>query len=88
METVGVRELKEQTSRIVRRVREGHRPIAVTYRGKVVAHLVPVEHQESGPSTDFARVWSDMDRLAAEISARWPEGLSAADAVSEDRREL
>jgi len=26
--------------------------------------------------------------LAAEIAARWPQGVSASDAVSEQRREL
>ena len=90
MEAVGVRELKEQTSQILRRVREGRETIAVTYRGKVVARLVPVEEPAvvQVDQVEFARIWADMDRLVAEIGARWPEGLSAADAVSEQRREL
>jgi hypothetical protein len=29
-----------------------------------------------------------MDRIAAEIARDWPEGVSAAQAVSDDRREL
>ena len=87
MGSVGVRELKEQTSRILRRVREGRETIDVTYRGKVVARLVPVE-QIGTDTGDFAHFWANMDRLAAEIGARWPEGLSAADAVSEQRRDL
>jgi hypothetical protein len=52
-----------------------------------VARLVPVE-QIGTDTGDFAHIWANMDRLAAEIGARWPEGLSAADAVSEQRREL
>ncbi len=87
MGSVGVRELKEQTSRILRRVREGRETIDVTYRGKVVARLVPVEPTGTGTG-DLAHFWANMDRVAAEIGARWPEGLSAADAVSEQRREL
>ncbi len=87
MGSVGVRELKEQTSRILRRVREGRETVEVTYRGKVVARLVPAD-QTGTDGRDFARIWADMDRLATEIGARWPEGLSAADAVSADRREL
>ena len=87
MGSVGVRELKEQTSRILRRVREGRETIDVTYRGKVVARLVPVD--PIGTDTgNLAHFWANMDRLAAEIGARWPEGLSAAEAVSEQRREL
>ena len=88
MQAVGVRELKERTSAIVRRVREGRETIAVTYRGKVVARLVPAERPGDTATPDFAQIWSDMDRVAAEIGARWPTGLSAADAVSQDRRDL
>ncbi len=91
MRAVGVRELKEQTSEVLRRVREGRETIEITYRGKVVARLVPVapaEQPEATSAADFARIWADMDRLAEEIGARWPKGLSAADAVSQDRREL
>ena len=87
MGSVGVRELKEQTSRILRRVREGLETIDVTYRGKVVARLVPVDPIGTDTS-NFAHFWANMDRLAVEIGARWPEGLSAAEAVSEQRREL
>ena len=32
------------------------------------------------------RVLTDLDRLSEEISARWPKGLSAVDAVSTERR--
>ncbi|CAA9558881.1 MAG: hypothetical protein AVDCRST_MAG88-1332 [uncultured Thermomicrobiales bacterium] len=88
MASVGVRELKEQTSQILRRVREGRETIEVTYHGKVVARLVPVEELAVDRSAEFAAVWAEMDRLAAEIGARWPAGVSAADAVSGGRREL
>jgi hypothetical protein len=33
-------------------------------------------------------VWAEMDELADEVAGRWPAGLSAAEAVNEDRREL
>lgn len=88
MHTVGIRELKEQTSRILRRVREGRETVEVTYRGKVVARLVPVEQPQQIATPEFAAIWADMDQLAAEIGARWPAGVSAADAISADRREL
>jgi prevent-host-death family protein len=41
MSSVGVRELKEQTSEIIRRVREDGETIDITYRGDVVATIVP-----------------------------------------------
>jgi prevent-host-death family protein len=84
MITVGIRELKQQASELVRHVRETGGPVQVTYHGKVVALLVPVERSRD-PEQE-AQAWTDLDRLAAEIGARWPEGISAEQAVSEGRR--
>jgi prevent-host-death family protein len=84
---VGIRELKQRTSEILRRVREQKEAIAITHRGRVIARLVPVEEaQERG--VEASRVWVDMDQLAWEIGARWPGGVSAVEAVREQRREL
>jgi prevent-host-death family protein len=83
MGVVGVRELKEHTSEIVRRVRENRESIDVTYRGEVVARLVPVPKAVDRATTQ--RIWDEEDRLAAEIGRLWPVGLSAADAIAEDR---
>lgn len=84
MPAVGVRELNAHTSRVLRRVREGRETIDITYHGKVVARLVPVDEAPR----DLAAYWADVDRLAAETGARWPAGLSASDAVAEGRRAL
>jgi prevent-host-death family protein len=84
MVTVGVRELKQQTSELIRLVRETGKQVQVTYHGKVVALLVPVESAVDGIAEKQA--WDELDSLAAEIGARWPKGVSAAQAVSETRR--
>ena len=84
MITVGVRELKQQASELVRLVRETGSQVQVTYRGKVVALLIPVERSRE-PEQE-AQAWMELDRLAAEIGARWPAGISAEQAVSEGRR--
>jgi prevent-host-death family protein len=86
METVGVRELKQRTTQVLRRVREKKEKIQVTYRGKVVALLVPVADTERQASAAEQAVWADLDQLAAEIGASWPAGVSAVDAIREDRR--
>ena len=83
MLTVGVRELKQRTSELVRMVREEGREIKISYRGEVVALLIPVNRQTS-PGEDQA--WVELDHLAAKIGARWPEGVSAVEAISENRR--
>lgn len=41
--TVGVRELKAQASRILRRIRDTREEVAVTHHGRVVAHIVSAE---------------------------------------------
>jgi len=83
MVTVGVRELKQQTSELIRLVRETGSEIQVTYHGQVVALLVPVNKTKPKSSE---RVWAQLDTLAAEISAVWPKDISATKAVSEGRR--
>jgi prevent-host-death family protein len=84
-EEIGIRELKENTSEVLRRVREEKASYDVTYRGKVVAHLVPAEKEEFDQEA-FDKVWAEMDAIAKEISKTWPKGLSAAEAVARDRR--
>lgn len=84
MVTVGVRELKQQASELIRMVRETGGEVQVTHRGKVVALLIPVAPARS--KNDEARAWADLDNLSAEIGARWPKGVSAAQAVAEGRR--
>ena len=83
MLTVGVRELKQRASELIRMVREEGSEIQVTYRGEVVALLIPVTR--STPQEE-AHAWAKIDHLVAEIGARWPAGVSAADAISESRR--
>lgn len=88
MKTLGVRELKERISEVLRMVQEQGEIIEVTNRGEVVARLVPA-HKVS-PVEELAEdeAWTDLERLSAEISAHWPAGLSAVDAVRDARRDL
>jgi prevent-host-death family protein len=83
---IDIRELKEHATEIMRRVREEGETYEVTYHGRPIARVVPVDkppHQNLDPS-----FWEDWRRLAREISASWPEGTSAPDAIREDRRDL
>ena len=90
MTSVGIRELKLRTSDILRRVREGGEAVDVTLRGRVIARIVPVATDRRADRAARTRrsraVWTDLDKLAVEIAARWPKGVTAARAVSEDRR--
>jgi antitoxin (DNA-binding transcriptional repressor) of toxin-antitoxin stability system len=84
---VGVRELRQHATEIVRQVRVKRATVQITYRGKVIAQLIPVREILPLPKESSA-VWTDLDRLAVEIGARWPAHVSAVDAVREGRREL
>lgn len=79
---VGIRELKQRTSELIRMVREEGRVIQVTFHGKVVAIITPVlptlaDENESA--------WQNLEHLAIEIGASWPEGVSAVEAIEEFR---
>ncbi len=87
MTEVGIRELKAQASDIIRRVRDANETFIVTYRGRAVARIEPLDN----PATTRYRareVLAEMDRVAETVTKYWPSGVLAADAVAEDRREL
>ena len=84
---MGVRELKAHASEILRGVRERGETVELTLHGRPIARLVPIQPAADNED-DWRSVWAEMDRLADEISAHWPEGVSAMDAVRDVRREL
>ena len=83
MASIGIRELKRDTSGIVRRVRERGETIDVTHRGRVVARLVPVSAEPR--SRQDRKVLQDIETLATEIGARWPKGVTATSALDRGR---
>jgi prevent-host-death family protein len=87
LEEVGVRELKQRASEILRGVRESKEAVTITHRGRPVARLVPVEDAQA-KQAEATAVWADMDGLAREISVHWPAAESAVKAVREQRRTL
>jgi len=79
MKTVGMRELKRHTGKILRLVREEGQKVQVTYRGQVVALIVPVA---PGAAQE---PWDALDTLAAEIGARWTGEPHSVAALAEVR---
>jgi prevent-host-death family protein len=86
MRSIGVRELKQRTSQVLRELQDSGKEIEVTHHGRVVARLVPVGRVPSRRRT--AAAWSTLDEVAREIGAHWPKGRSATRAVREGRRRL
>ena len=85
MTEIGVRELKQKTSEIIRKVREARETFTITVRGHVVARLVPVESDEERRTRAKAAI-AELDRIAEELAPYWPAGVTAEEAVSEQRR--
>jgi prevent-host-death family protein len=87
MRSIGIRELKEHASAIVRAVREQRAEFVVTYRGQPVARLVPIE-MPAASRADIEAYLAEWDEIAADIEKHWPEGVTAEDVMRDIRREL
>ena len=90
MRDVGVRELKVRASEIVRQVREKRTRYVITYRGRPVALLMPIEESETMVSASSERessaIWDELSRLGEEIGRSWRSSRSSAELLSEMRR--
>ncbi len=87
MPETGIRELKIRASEIVRRVRERKVRYIITYRGRPVAVLGPVEGTsvpEAG--TPDASAWQQLEQLGKKIGKGWRSSKTSADLLSESRR--
>ncbi len=87
MRSVGVRELKAHAAEILRRVRVDGESVEVTYRGRIVARLVPTRQPATVPR-ELDAYLARVDEAARRTAALWPYGVSSADAVREQRRDL
>jgi len=96
MPQVGIRELKNETSEIIRAVREEEAEYIVTYRGRPVAVILPIDEaiRSRGAehilaeTREHADYWAQLDALAAEIDAAWTSDKTAVEMVEEQRRDL
>ncbi len=91
MPRVGVEELRDRTTQIMRDVSEHAAEYVVTVDGAPVAVLRPyaeAKHQPAPTDGEIDAWYKRFNELSARISALWPQGLSAADAVAEQRRDL
>ncbi len=90
MTEAGVRDLKARASEILRDVRDRRARYVITYRGRPVAMLVPVEPvptEEQTPSADSGRaVWAELVRLGKQIGVGWRSPLTSTELLSAMRR--
>jgi prevent-host-death family protein len=90
MSDIGVRELKARASEIVRAVRDQRARYVITYRGRPVGVLLPLdEAQLATPSSEVepgASAWEELDRLGEAIGRGWRSPLTSAELLSDMRR--
>ena len=87
MREIGVRELKVKASEIMRSVRKRRARYIITYRGRPVGLLSPLEDSELNRAAyGESTAWDELTRLGKEIGRGWPAGVSSADVLSEMRR--
>lgn len=86
--TIGVRELKNQASKIVRSVREEMAEYVITVNGEPVAVIRPYTQEDVDKEREAAieQELEELRQLADEIAAAWTSPLTAVEAVAEQRR--
>jgi prevent-host-death family protein len=86
--TIGVRELKNHTSRIVRAVREEMVEYVITVRGKPVAMLRPLtdEDLQDLRQSETDEALAEMKTLAQQVAVAWISPKNGVELVAEQRR--
>ncbi len=85
---IGVRELKNRASRILRTVREEKAEYVVTLRGEPVAVLRPFTDADAQRMRQAEReaALAEMKDLAREIATAWKSPKTGVELVAEQRR--
>jgi prevent-host-death family protein len=90
MPDVGVRELKARASEIIRNVRDQRARYVITYRGRPVGLLMPLDEVRATPLLPTGEpamaAWEELTRLGQEIGRGWRSSLTSAELLSEMRR--
>lgn len=76
MRTIGVRQLKNEATQVVRAVREEHAQFIITVNGQPVATLRPYSDRDIAGvhRPQVAAEIAAIDRMAADVAAAWRAG--------------
>jgi prevent-host-death family protein len=86
--TIGVRELKNQASRVVRSVHEEMAEYVITVQGKPVAVLRPFTEEDAQKLHQAAvnDALAEMKSLAEQVAEAWTSSQSGVGLIEEQRR--
>lgn len=87
-EKIGVRELKNQVSQIVRTVHEEMAEYVITVRGEPVAMLRPITDtdEQAWRQSEIDVFVTQMDILAQQVADEWRSEKTAVELLEEQRR--
>jgi prevent-host-death family protein len=88
-QVVGVRELKARVSEVIRAVRERRARYTITYRGRPVAVLLPLDSEQEAAALNAnhgTAAWDELSRLGEEIGRGWTSHQTSAELLSDMRR--
>jgi prevent-host-death family protein len=93
MPLIGVRELRQRTTEVLRQVREEKAEYVITYQGRPVAVLLPVVTEEveaamvqAGKQT-IQGGWQTYSHVAEMLRQAWPEEYQTQSLMDDIRRE-
>jgi prevent-host-death family protein len=91
MPIIGVRELRQRATEVLRQVREQRAEYVITHQGRPIALLLPVNAEEleqamlraARPSRKDA--WARYAEIAQQVRNAWPAGKETEDLLDEIR---
>ena len=92
MSLVGVRELRERATEVLRRVREEKAEYVITYQGRPIALLLPEETEAAeaamveASKQAVATGWEAYVRVAEQVRQAWPRERASQAVLDEIRR--
>jgi antitoxin (DNA-binding transcriptional repressor) of toxin-antitoxin stability system len=81
-----IEELERHTRDVLQRLREAGKIVDLMDGDEVIAQLVPMTREVDRAA--LAEWRKRHEELVLEIDKHWPEGVSAADAIADVRRDL
>jgi prevent-host-death family protein len=93
MALIGVRELREQATEVLRKVREEKAEYIITYQGRPVAILLPVDEKAievaivQAGKRSAAGGWEMYQTLADVLRQTWPTGQRTQELLDDMRRD-
>ncbi len=89
MLSLDVNDFIEHIDEMLLKIEEEGEVIEITKQNEIIARMVPVRklRQADADIQNDLETWNELERISAEISAYWPQGVSTVDAVQEARQD-